>query len=86
MQQTENERETSLDAELHLQAALYGVLFQTFADKVSFESRICLVAGYPLSTYAKFSEKPTFLPPCVTCTCAYQGVKSVSFSEKILRT
>ena len=32
---------------------------------------------YPFSTYAKFSEKLTFLTPW----CAYQGVRNVSFSE-----
>ena len=32
--------------------------------------------GKPLSTYAKYSEKLTFL-------CAYQGVRNVSFSENL---
>ena len=32
--------------------------------------------GHPLSMYAKFSEKLTFLTPC-----AYQGVRNVGFSE-----
>ena len=41
--------------------------------------------GHPLSTYAKFSKKLTFLTPLIrTRRCAYQGVRNVSFS-KILR-
>ena len=37
---------------------------------------------YPFSTYAKISEKLTFLTPLIcTCTCAYQGVRNVTFSE-----
>ena len=37
---------------------------------------------YSLSTYAKFSEKLTFLTPMISnCTCACQGVRNVSFSE-----
>ena len=33
--------------------------------------------GHPLSTYANFSEKLTFLTPQIrTSTCAYQGVPS----------
>ena len=32
--------------------------------------------GHPYSTYAKFSEKITFLTPC-----AYQGVRNANFSE-----
>ena len=39
------------------------------------------LGGYPLSIYAKFSEKLTFLTPWYTHTCAYQGVRNVSFSE-----
>ena len=35
------------------------------------------LGGHPLSTYAKLSEKLTFLTPW----CAYQGVRNVSFSE-----
>ena len=38
---------------------------------------------HPFSTCTEFSEKLTFyhyLPPC-TCTCVYQGVRNVSFSE-----
>ena len=35
----------------------------------------------PLSTYAKFSRKLTFLTPWYARTCAYQGVKNLSFSE-----
>ena len=34
------------------------------------------------SMFAKFSEKLTFLYPLIhTRTCAYQGVRNVSFSE-----
>ena len=40
-------------------------------------SDMILVRGHPLSTYAKFSEKLTFL----IRTCAYQGVRNFSFSE-----
>ena len=38
----------------------------------------------PFSTYAKLSEKLTFLTSWyahVTGTCAYQGVKNISFSD-----
>ena len=37
------------------------------------------------STYAKFSEKPTFLTPWYVHvhTCVYQGVRNVSFSENV---
>ena len=38
--------------------------------------------GHPLSMYAKFSEKLTFLIPWRTC--AYQGVKNVGFSENFV--
>ena len=37
------------------------------------------VMGHPLSTYAKLSEKLTFLIPWYAH--AYQGVRDVSFSE-----
>ena len=41
-----------------------------------------VVRGHPLSTYAKFSEKLTFLDPLIrTRTYAYQGVRRFSFSE-----
>ena len=40
------------------------------------------VSGHSLSTYAKFSEKLTFLVPLIrTRTCAYQEVRNVCFSE-----
>ena len=40
------------------------------------------IRGHPLSMYAKFSEKLTFLTPLTRLrTCAYQGVRNVSFSE-----
>ena len=40
-----------------------------------FYNHKCLILRcHPLSTYAKFSEK-------LTCTCAYQGVRNVSFPE-----
>ena len=45
-----------------------------------------MVKGHPLRTYAKFSEKLTFLTPQIrTRTCAYEGVGNVSF-WKILGT
>ena len=50
--------------------------------KIDVNMELCIcrtnraLRGYPLSTYAKFSEKLTFLTPC-----AYQGVRNVSFSE-----
>ena len=34
---------------------------------------------HPFSTYAKVSEKPTFLTPNSTPKCAYHGVRNVSF-------
>ena len=37
------------------------------------------IRRHPLSTYAKFSEKLTFLN--LWDTCAHQGVRNVSFSE-----
>ena len=42
-----------------------------------------VLGGRPFSKYAKFSEKLTFLTPCFAHerTCAYQGVRIVSFSE-----
>ena len=41
-----------------------------------------ILRGHPLSTYIKFSEKLTFLTPWYAhVRCAYQEVKSVSFSE-----
>ena len=44
-----------------------------------------MVKGHPLSTYAKFSEKLTFLTPQIcTHTCAYQGAGNVNF-WKLLR-
>ena len=37
---------------------------------------------YPISTYVQLSEKLTFYIPLIgTRTCAYHGVKNVSFSE-----
>ena len=36
---------------------------------------------HSFTTYAKFSEKLTFLTPIRTRTCAYQGVRNVGFSE-----
>ena len=38
---------------------------------------------HSFNTYGKFSEKRTFLTPWYAhvCTCAYHGVKNVSFSE-----
>ena len=36
----------------------------------------------PFSTFAKFAEKLLFLTPD-TRTCAYQRVRSVSFSENL---
>ena len=39
--------------------------------------------GHPLSTYATFSEKLTFLTPWYAHVRAYQGVRNVSFSENI---
>ena len=41
---------------------------------------------YPFSTYAKFTEKLTFLTPWCAHerVCAYQGITDVSF-RKILR-
>ena len=43
-----------------------------------------LERGHPLSTYAKFPEKLTFLTPLIrTRACAYQGVRNVSFSENL---
>ena len=35
---------------------------------------------HSLSTYAKFSEKLTY-PLIRTCTCAFQEVRNISFSE-----
>ena len=52
-----------------------------------------LIRVHPLNTYAKFSEKLTFLTVRIMelerlvfrqiLTCAYQGVKNVSFSENV---
>ena len=42
------------------------------------------IGDHSFSTYVKFSEKLTFPPPpplIRTRTCAYQGVRNVSFSE-----
>ena len=40
--------------------------------------------GHPLSTYAKFSEKTDISNTLIrTRTCAYQGVRNVSFSENV---
>ena len=49
--------------------------------------QIASVWGHSFSTYAKFSEKLTFLNPWyahihVSRTCAHQGVRNASFSEK----
>ena len=44
--------------------------------------------AYPFSTSAKFSETLTFLPHLLLKrlrTCAYQGVRNVSFSENFAR-
>ena len=41
-----------------------------------------LIAKVSFSMCAVFSEKLTVLTP--TLTCAYQGLKSVTFSENIL--
>ena len=42
------------------------------------------IGGHPLSTYAKFSEKLTFLTPLIRPrTCAIQGVRNVNFSENL---
>ena len=44
-----------------------------------------LLRDHPFSTYAKFSEKLTFLTPLIrTRMCAYQGVRNVSFSENFV--
>ena len=41
-----------------------------------------VIRDHPFGTYAKISKKLTFLTPLIrTRTCAYQGVKNVSFSE-----
>ena len=37
-----------------------------------------MVKGHPLSTYAKFSEKLTFLPSLPPC--AYQGVGNININ------
>ena len=37
--------------------------------------------GHPLTTYAKFFEKLTFLTPWYALVRVYQGVRNVSFSE-----
>ena len=44
---------------------------------------LVFILDHLFSTYAKFSEKLTFLPPPLipTRTCAYQGVRNVSFLE-----
>ena len=44
---------------------------------------LSLEMGHPLSTYAKFCEKLTFLSisKLTLRTCAYQGVRNDSFSE-----
>ena len=43
-----------------------------------------LLMVHPFSTYAKFSENLTILTPLIrTRTCAYQGVKNVSFSVNV---
>ena len=45
-------------------------------------SYIKSIWGHSFSTYAKFSEKLTFLAPWYThVTCAYQGVRNNNFSE-----
>ena len=36
------------------------------------------------SRHTKFSEKQIFLNPLYTRSCAYQGIRNVSFSENIL--
>ena len=38
--------------------------------------------GHSFSTYGIFSEKLTFLTTWYVHTCAYRGVKNLSFSEK----
>ena len=52
----------------------YFLLFINVINKIT-------VRGHPFSTYAKFSGKLTFLNPIRTRTCAYQGVRNVSFPE-----
>ena len=44
-------------------------------------SRKHVTWNHSFSTYAQFSEKLTFLTLIRTRTCAYQGVRNVSFSE-----
>ena len=36
------------------------------------------IRNHPLSTYAKFSKKLTFLTPICVRMCVYQGVRNVS--------
>ena len=49
-----------------------------------FDMALNMPRDYSFSTCAKFSEKLTFLTPLIrTRTCAYQGVRNVSFSEYV---
>ena len=49
--------------------------------KVDFE-KLFPAKDHSFSTFAKFSEKLTFLTPLIgTLICVYQGVRDVSFSE-----
>ena len=45
--------------------------------------RRMLLGVHPYSTYTKFSEKLTFLPPDMH-TYVYQGVRNVCFSENVV--
>ena len=64
--------------------AIYSSIGET-SDKiwVNEMNTSAVLGGRPFSKYAKFSKKLTFLNPCFTHerTCAYQGVRIVSFSE-----
>ena len=41
------------------------------------------IRGHSFSTYVKFSEKPTFLPPDAYTYACVSGVKNAGFSENV---
>ena len=47
-----------------------------------FKPVLYFIAGHSFNTYAEFSEKNNISYTLIrTCTCAYQEVRNVSFSE-----
>ena len=86
-----------MDKEFESRSSCLWIFFKTRYQKLVFETKTAICKSsvirqkdesqngcFRKTKHVKFSEKRTFFYPMIrTCTCAYQGVKNVRFSENL---